>query len=51
MFMDLSIVHLDQAVAASCETSIVRGHQQGSAFGSNQLEQEIEDHFARLLIE
>ena len=49
--MNLSVVHLYQAVATSCESSIMRGHQQGSAFGSNQLEQEIEDHSARLLIE
>src|ERR1035438_5612337 len=49
--MNPPIVHFQEAVAAVGKAAIVRGHQQGYAFSSGHVEQELKDSCAGLLIE
>jgi hypothetical protein len=51
MFMNLSVVHFNKAIAAHSETAIVRGHQKGYALSGHKIEQKIEDHAAGLFVE
>src|ERR1017187_6946656 len=49
--MNPPIVYFQEAVAAVGKAAIVRGHQQGYAFSSGHVEQELKDSCAGLLIE
>jgi hypothetical protein len=49
--MNSSIVHFKKPVATVGQASIVRGHYQGDSFGSNEIEQKIEDGGAGGFIE
>jgi hypothetical protein len=51
MFVQLSVVHLYQAVTAHGKTAIMRGHQERYTLRGHEVEQQIEDHLAGLLIE
>ena len=37
--MDPPIAHFNEAIAFRSQTAIVRGHQQGDAFGARQIKQ------------
>ena len=50
-FTDPPIAHLDQAVAAACETAVVRRHDERDAFGCDQIQQQLEDLFAGVRVQ
>jgi hypothetical protein len=49
--MDPPVVHFNDTIAAAGEGAVVRGHDEGDAFGGDDFEEEIEDDGAGLFVE